>query len=62
MKRNKSGSVTLTENDFRDISTDVAAEICQKLECAPNAILLSALLCAEISKRIFDNELIIEER
>ena len=53
--------IQLTLDDFKEISTDVAAELCAGLGNHELAM-FSALLLAGIAKRLFeDEELTIEE-
>lgn len=54
-------TITLSFNDFQEISTDVAAKLCAVLD-QPELAMFSALLLANISKELFANENIIIDK
>lgn len=59
----KDKQVTFTWNDFAEISTDAAAEICRHFDGDPKLMMFSALLCADIARRLFGtDELVVEEK
>ena len=53
-------TVTLSFAEFKDMSTQVAAELCAVIN-EPKFIILSAILCARISDKLFEG-LEIEEK
>lgn len=53
--------IQLTEDDFKEIALEKAAEICAAIG-DPSLSVFSAILLAEISTALFENEnLVIEE-
>lgn len=52
--------ITLTEEDFKDIATDVAAEMMHEAEqhgVRPELIgLLTAMFCAKLDTALFEND------
>lgn len=52
--------ITLTEDDFKDIATDVAAELMHEADehgVRPELVgLLTAMYCARLHKKLFSND------
>lgn len=53
-------TITISRNEYREIATDIAAEMCAKFG-KPEYIIFIAKMLSETENRLFDNIVIGEE-